>query len=206
MRSPKKSPCSILLWLAIAGLVFALPASAEVTFDWVTVGDPGNACDTQPQGCFGSVAAPYRISKFPTTNGQYAEFLNAVAATDTNALYNTDMGTVPNAFGGISRSGSSGSFTYSAIAGRANMPVNFTSFWDSLRFVNWIHNGQPIGVQDNTTTEDGAYTFTPAGVAGNTIARNTGVASVFIPSEGEWYKAAYFNGVGYYAYPANSNT
>ena len=74
------------------GLVLATHlASAEVVIDWVTVGDPGNACDVQPQGCFGSVAEPYRIGMFEVTNGQYVEFLNAVAATDSNGLYSVNM-------------------------------------------------------------------------------------------------------------------
>ena len=49
--------------LVFAALLFALPAHAEVTIEWVTVGDPANACDTQPQGCFGAVAYEYRIGK-----------------------------------------------------------------------------------------------------------------------------------------------
>ena len=62
-----------------------------------------------------------------------------MAATDTNALYSTGMGSVGD-FGGITRSGSSGSFTYSAIAGRTDMPVNYVSFYDSLRFTNWLNS------------------------------------------------------------------
>ena len=39
------------------------------TFEWVTVGDPGNACDDEPlQGCFGRVDYVYRIAKFEVTN------------------------------------------------------------------------------------------------------------------------------------------
>jgi len=192
--------------LAIATtLVFLAPtASAEVVIDWVTVGDPGNACDTQSQGCFGSVADAYRISEFEVTNAQYAEFLNAVAATDTNALYNTNMG---SGFGGITRSGSSGSYTYSAIAGREDMPVNFVSFWDATRFANWLHNDQPTGAQDNTTTEDGAYPLTPTGIANNTVTRNVG-AQVYVTSEDEWYKGAYYDpdAMVYFDYPAGSDS
>ena len=77
-----------LLTLACAALLGA-PASA-VTIDWVTVGDPGNACDTQPQGCFGSVASVYPISKFETTNAQYAEFLNAKRIGTTTGGFTSD--------------------------------------------------------------------------------------------------------------------
>jgi formylglycine-generating enzyme required for sulfatase activity len=180
-------------------LLLALPAHAEVTIEWVTVGESGNACDTQSQGCFGAVAYTYQIGKYEVTNAQYAEFLNAVAATDTYGLYDTKMG---SGWGGITRSGSSGSYTYSAIAGREDMPVIYVSFYDSLRFANWLHNGQPTGAQDSTTTEDGAYDMS----LGSSVVRKAG-AKVFLPSEDEWYKAAYYVGSGtYYDYPASSDT
>ncbi len=103
--------------------LLALTASTAhgVTIQWVEVGDPGNACDTQPQGCFGAVADAYGISETEVTTAEYAEFLNAVAATDTYGLYHTAMGNpspVYWGYGGITRSGSSGSYTYSAIPGR----------------------------------------------------------------------------------------
>jgi formylglycine-generating enzyme required for sulfatase activity len=176
-----------LLWILLAsGPAFG------VSIDWVTVGLPGNAAD--PQTGDGAVAYTYRISKYEVTNAQYVEFLNAVAATDdSNGLYNTDMAT--GLAGGITRSGSSGSYAYSAIAGREQAPVNYVSFWDSLRFANWLHNGQGTGAQDATTTEDGAYTMTPQGIAANSILRNAG-ARIVLPDFDEWYKAAYHDALG----------
>ncbi len=44
------------LVLAVASPLFDSAASAVVSIDWVTVGDPGNVCETQTQGCFGAVA------------------------------------------------------------------------------------------------------------------------------------------------------
>jgi sulfatase modifying factor 1 len=128
-----------------------------------------------------------------------------VAATDSNALYSTDMA---GGFGAIIRSGSSGSYSSSLIAGRGEMPVNYVTFWDAARFANWLHNDQPTGLQDDTTTEDGAYTLTPTGIANNTVARNASEARVFVTSEDEWYKAAYYDklGMAYYDYPAATNT
>jgi len=189
------------LLLIFSALLLALPAHAEVTIDWATVGDPGNACDTQSQGCFGALAYTYQIGRYEVTNAQYAEFLNAVADTDTYSLYSTSMG---SGVGGITRSGDSGSYTYSAIAGREVMPVNYVSFYDSLRFANWLHNGQPSGAQDSGTTEDGAYTFSGATSVG---ARNAG-ATIFLTSEDEWYKAAYYDAgsASYFDYPAGSDT
>jgi formylglycine-generating enzyme required for sulfatase activity len=187
-----------------ASLWLGAPASA-VTFDWVTVGDPGNPADTAVMSDgttgYGSVDYIYRISKYEVTNAQYAEFLNAVAATDTYGLYNTSMGD-PGLFGGITRGGSSGSYTYTANAGRGDMPVNWVSFWDTLRFANWLHNGQPVGAQGSGTTETGAYTITADGITNNTITRNAG-ATIFLTSEDEWYKAAYYDAstLGYNPYP-----
>ena len=216
---------SIRLWLPIAATaVFLVPTiSAEVSIDWVTAGDPSNDCEVQPPptnvfpflfpgGCFGSVAEPYRISKFGVTNAQYAEFLNAVAETDPNELYDRCMDFRINfcsfgSTGGIARGGSAGSFTYTTLAGRENWPVQNVSFYDSLRFANWLHNGQPAGDQDDSTTEDGAYTITAEGIADNSITRNAG-ATIFVPSEDEWYKAAYYDteAMIYYDYPAGSDT
>jgi hypothetical protein len=60
------------------------------------------------------VAYDYQIGEYDVKIGQYTAFLNAVAATDTSSLYNASMGTDRNV-AGISRGGSSGSYTYSVI-------------------------------------------------------------------------------------------
>ena len=106
--------------------------------------------------------------------------------------------------GGIARSGSPGNYTYSPIAGRARMPVNYVSFYDALRFANWLHNGQGHG-----DTETGAYTLaggTPI-PSNEPLTRNAG-ADVFIPTDDEWYKAAYYSTARrrYFDYPAGTNT
>ncbi|MGE4605652.1 MAG: SUMF1/EgtB/PvdO family nonheme iron enzyme [Myxococcota bacterium] len=181
------------LLLAVAFLFAAPPALAQISIDYVTVGGPGNAPDTTG---FGSVADIYQIGKFEVTNDQYAAFLNAKAAADPLELYNQDMGSDP---GGITRSGTSGNFTYSAIAGREHKPVNFVSFYDGLRFANWLHNGQGDG-----ETETGAYRLAD----GPMVTRNP-EATIFLPSENEWYKAAYYDAdaepPSYFEYPAGTD-
>jgi len=185
------------------------PASANVTFEFATVGNAGNAADPLNSGSIpgiGSVGNDYRIAKHEVTNAQYAEFLNAVAATDTNSLYNTSMDSDPRS--GITQSGSSGSFAYSVKANMGNKPVNYVSFFDAMRFVNWLHNGQPTGAQDASTTEDGVYTITDG------LSETRAVdAQFFIPTENEWYKAAYHqpsaqggDADDYWLYPTASNS
>jgi formylglycine-generating enzyme required for sulfatase activity len=158
-------------------------ASAAVTFDTVIVGNPGNAADATGHG---SVAYTYQIGKYEVTNSQYAEFLNAKAASDPLGLYSTNMSS--SAVGGITRSGSSASYTYAVKPGHGNQPVVFVSWFDSIRFANWMNNGRGAG-----DTESGAYTLlggTPTPSNANSITRNSG-ATIVLPSWDEWYKAAY---------------
>ncbi len=188
----------------LGSLLIASSASA-VSMDWTPIGEPGNACDTKPQGCFGSVGYTYNIGTYEVTNAQYVEFLNAKAASDPLGLYNTNMGS--SIYGGITQN-CSPSCTYSVISGRGDMPVNFVSFYDSLRFTNWLNNGH-----GSASTETGAYTLlggtaTPSN--GTTVTRNGG-ATIVLTSEDEWYKAAYHNAIGlaaidYFDYPAGSDT
>jgi hypothetical protein len=101
--------------LSAVFLMFILAESASAFMvDWVAVGFEGNLCDDQLFGCFGAVDYIYRISKTEVTNEQYVEFLNAKAAADPFELYDTRMG---SGHGGIIRSGTSGNFMYSTIAG-----------------------------------------------------------------------------------------
>lgn len=192
-----------LIPLSSIGALLLMAASASaVTIDWTFVSDPGNACEAQAPGCFGHVPYGYTIGTYEVTNAQYAEFLNAKAVSDPLGLYNTNMS---SGFGGITRSGFPGSFTYTAIAGRESMPVNFVSFYDALRFANWINNGQSSG-----DTETGAYTLeggtsTPSN--GTTVLRNAG-AAIALANEDEWYKAAYYDATtaSYFVYPMGANT
>jgi formylglycine-generating enzyme required for sulfatase activity len=170
---------------------------------FVSVGDVYNSADSTGYGIVNYV---YSIAQYHVTNCEYAEFLNAVASTDTYNLYNTNMDS--GARGGITRSGSSGSYTYTVKTNMGNKPVVYVSWFDCARYCNWLHNGKSSGNQDNTTTEDGAYTLNGA-TSGVSITRNVN-ANYFIPSENEWYKAAYYKGrgtnAGYWNYATQSDT
>lgn len=176
----------------IAGMADRLHGA--IAIDQMFVGDAGNAADTRVMDSdhtsgYGSVGYAYWISQNETTVSQYAEFLNAVAATDTYGLYNSGMSM--GIVNGITRNGVSGSYTYGVAPGSGNMPVTFVSWFDAARFCNWLQNGQPVGQQNSASTEDGAYTLNGA-ISGNGITRNVG-ATIWIPSEDEWYKAAYYD-------------
>lgn len=148
-------------------------ASESVEIEMVTVGNAGNSADSTS---YGDVSYQFQIGKYEVTVGQYAAFLNAVAATDTYGLYNAAMATDLNV-AGIERSGTSGSYQYSVV-GSSSRPVTYVSWFDAARFCNWLHYGQPKGLQDLTTTEDGAYLLNGSTSGGLGITRE-GAASAF---------------------------
>lgn len=178
---------TIIMSLGLAAALVS-PVSATVVIDYITVADAGNAADATG---YGAVGYTYQIGKYEVTNAQYGEFLNAKAATDSYGLYNSSMSSY-----GITRSGSNGSYTYAVTGALANRPVVYVSWYDAARFANWLVNGQGSG-----STETGAYTIW----SGNVWA--TPGAKFHIPTEDEWYKAAYYNGAGAYSlYPNGQDT
>ncbi len=189
---------------ALAALAcFGAPALAQITIPTVTIGSPGNPPDATTG--FGSVAYVYNIGTTEVTNAQYAAFLNAKAKSDPFGLYNLNMAEVS---GAITRSGSSGSYTYTTITGSENHPVNFVSFWDATRFANWLHNGQGSG-----DTETGAYTLNGVTNPFNpSVTRNADWLWA-VTTRDEWYKAAFYqpftaggDSDNYWLYPTSSNS
>ncbi len=198
---------------SIAGVRADLSGDAVVDFattmdmPFMTVGNLDNAPDYTG---FGEVDYEYAVGKFEVTAGQYTEFLNAVAATDTYGLYSQYMNADVSFLGcNIKRNGPSGNYSYSVAPDWEDRPVNYVSSGDAARFVNWLSNGMPTGAQDLTTTEDGSYFLNgmTTEAAFLPLTRNAD-ASYVIPSEDEWYKAAYHaNDMTdyYFDYPTSSD-
>jgi len=187
------------LAMALLTLIAATTARAQsVTIDFVTVGSLNNAND--PQTNRGAVGYQYQIGTYEVTNSQYAAFLNAVAKSDPYALYSTEMGS--DAHGGITRSGSAGSYSYTVKPGYENKPVVYTSWWDAARFANWVGTGDTEGMMPG-----GAYQLNGGFPSGVVRQPNAVVA---LPTQDEWYKAAYFDPLkggtgGYHIYPTGTN-
>ena len=180
-------------------------AMAVITVDTVAVGNAGNTADTD-HGGYGAVDYAYNMGKYEVTAGQYTAFLNAVAKTDTYGLYGNDMNYSSSGCG-IARTGVSGAYSYSAAS--ADFPVNNPSWGDAARFCNWMANGQPVGAQTSYTTEDGSYALNGAITITElmTVVRKANATWV-IPTENEWYKAAYYDVENslYYNYATGSDT
>jgi formylglycine-generating enzyme required for sulfatase activity len=197
-------------------------APADIIVQTVAVADLGNVADDTT---YGSVAYGYSMGKFEITAGQYTAFLNAVAGTDPYNLYKSTTGALPmwtDAKGcKIERYAGNGTagnpYQYRVAADYADRPVNFIAWDDAARLANWMHNGQPTGLLTGTPaddaglTEDGSYYVNGAitGAAIGLITRKTDATWV-IPTEDEWYKAAYYKGgstsAGYWEYATQNDS
>jgi formylglycine-generating enzyme len=183
-----------LVTTALVALVLAtcaLPAAhAAPIIDWMTVGDAGNANDPATGGIYGGVADEFRIMKYEFTNQQYTDFLNSVdpSGTNPNSVYSTGMG--GTARGGITNTGTTNGSRYAVKSNMGDKPVNYVSWFDAARVSNWLMNG----ATGTSSMETGAYTLNNA-TSGTAPAVNSG-AMYFVPTENQWYKAAYYKGSG----------
>lgn len=84
-----------------------------------------------------------------------------------------------------------------------SQPVAEVSWNEAAMFCNWLTTGN---------ADSGYYTINGSVVTPNALSHNAYAAlygtTYFIPTDNEWYKAAYYNGnTGiYYTYPTGSNT
>ena len=217
--------------LLTAGMVQATdvfnmdPGLTSLSF--VTVGNPGNAPDVNLDfngNPLGSVGYAYQMGQYDVTAAQYCQFLNAVATqSDPYGLYDPSMALQPAPHGdvgcGIVQTGNPGNYSYyissaGFTVNNGNFPVGSVTWGTAVRFCNWLTNGQPAtGVEDLTTTENGSYYINGAmtNAALMAVTRNANARYV-IPTENEWYKAAYYDPTlnggagGYWRYPTRSNT
>jgi len=192
--------------LGLAVVAFgSLPfvATHAISIEWVTVGDAGNAADTDPVG-FGDVPAAFQIMKYEFTNQQYVDFLNSVATVSDPYNYYAPVAQGGDARCGVIRSGAAGSYVYSVKANMGDKPVNVVSAFDVARVCNWLHNG----ATGTSSTETGAYTLN--GQMTGTFPQPNPGARYSVPTEDQWFKAAYYKGggtsAGYWNYATQSDT
>ncbi len=154
------------------------PAALPVNMIMVPVGNPGNAAHASTG--YGRVTNAFQIGKYEVTIGEYAAFLNAVAASDANGLYslamelNEQAAAYDKTSAGIERTGSPGSYVYTVIG--------------------------PEGVAPAGADDPGAYDVSGSqALAGNPPSRNavkpnTGATLMFfLPLENQWHKAAFYS-------------
>jgi hypothetical protein len=185
-----------------------------LNLDFATVGYENNIADSQyiyeysedddkyiPSEIFnlGNVKQKYRIGKYPVTNAQYVDFLNAVAQYNDRGLYDSRMGS--ETVGGISRyrSSSGSPWEYSVKTGMDNKPLVFIDYISSLRYINWLHNNAPLSPSDiDSVIDDGAYNVFEIGTNSYIITKNAD-QKYYIPNLNEWHKSAYFENLDNFA-------
>jgi len=238
-RNVSRNAAIVVLGAFVLALALASAAQADViqdvlkkmtggltSLEFVPVGNPGNAAEWcgeswdgyGPDRLSGAVNYTFNMGKFEVTAGQYTQFLNAVARTDTYGLYNPNIWSDDHGCKIERLVGGDGKYDYRVASDWANRPVNWVSWGDAARFANWLTHDQPTGAQNLATTEDGSYYLNGATSNADLLAvtritdanRLPGKKYYFIPTEDEWYKAAFHRNDGvtghYFRYPTSSDT
>ncbi|KAB2643719.1 MAG: formylglycine-generating enzyme family protein [Verrucomicrobia bacterium] len=190
--------------LAILILILALtlfsPGAFCLEIDLVTVDRPNNQADSRTGK--GTVPYVYEIGKFDITAEQYCAFLNAVAKKDPHHLYHEAM-LKDDFINEIHQERNKEVDYYFVTPGRKDLPIAGVSFFNAARFCNWLENRQPSGAEGPLTTEDGSYL-----IEENSCTQRA-QAHWFIPTENEFYKAAYYHKEDpshYWSYATQSDT
>ena len=162
-----------------------------------------------------AVAYAYQIGKYNVTAAQYCQFLNAVAETDPYRLYNVNMAEVGHGHFGC---GITSERHDPAATGTWSSPAARTC--PSITSAGPRPRGSATG---STTVSRPAASKTPARLSkGHTRSqarteptalqtrKRAAAAKYWIPTEHEWYKAAYYKGdgtnAGYWTFATRSNT
>jgi len=164
-----------------------LCSSVEHSFsDWSFVDNANNPADDELFGSYGSVAYDYYIQKYPVTNEQYTTFLNSVDTIGSNSkrLYSPATYTALQGGIGYISSNDVGS-KYFVKNNMGDKPVIYMDWFKAARLSNWIHNGASAG----DDTETGVYDL----ISGNPSVDKSLSATCWIPTEDEWYKAAFYD-------------
>ena len=157
-----------------------------IDIDFVTIGNAGNPGDTRaeanPPGC-GTVDYVYQLGKYEITNGQWDDFVTAAGAPTGNP---------------------SDAYDDSAYWTGDNIPTNEVSWYEAAQFCNYLTSGDK---------SQGAYRFSGnnsnpgdfEGIDRDSAVSTYGIVYV-IPTEDEWYKAAYYTSSGYSTYANGTDT
>lgn len=198
----------------------SISASDQLNMKFVGVIDPQNSEDTTTTyiksnvnnneqfnsiviNNLGVVDQMYRIGKYEVTNQQYCRFLNAVAKNNDRGLYDSRMSTED--VGGITRIYDE-EYLYSVKPSMTNKPAVFVSYLSAIRFINWLHNGASITLNEQDidyALDLGAYTIIPIGADSYNVVKAS-YRKYWLPDLNEWHKAAYFEPVDVSAYTGTS--
>lgn len=161
-------------------------SSPNVFSQWSHIIDPNNTEDDALFGGYGRVDYDFYIQKYPITNDEYKTFLNIVDPCGLNRyrLYSPLM--TVEIQGGIKYiSSNEYGQKYDTKTNMENKPAICIDWFRATRLANWLHNGG----NSSSDTESGVYSLSDNIFLG----RSEGSKSCWVPTENEWYKAAYYD-------------
>jgi hypothetical protein len=150
------------------------------TIEFVSIGNAGNAADTTG---YGAVPYEYRVGTYEITQEAITKATNSGMANVT-----------------------AGPWT-------GNQPAATISWYEAAAFVNWLNTSTGKTAAYDLAWNGSAWSMNlwssgQAWTAGGTNLYRNKDAFYFLPSENEWYKAAYYNpgGSDYFLYPTASSS
>jgi len=164
-----------------------------IGMDFVTIGNACNTADTVVMNDgttgYGAVGYNYRIGKYEVTNAQWNAFTAAAGAPTGNDGW---------IWGDA--------YDQSAYWTGAQQPTNCVSWYEATQFCNYLTSGDKSkGVYQFSGNNTNPGNF--LGINRDAAISSYGIAYV-IPTENEWYKAAYYkpDSSGYSLYANGTNT
>jgi formylglycine-generating enzyme required for sulfatase activity len=152
----------------------------EFTINFVNIGNAGNAADTTS---YGAVPYEYRASTYEITQDA------------------------------INKATASGMTNVTAGPWTGNQPAANLNWYEAAAFVNFLNTSSGKTAAYDLSWSGTAWSMTlwsseQAWTAGGTNLYRNKDAFYFLPSENEWYKAAYYNPAGsnYFLYPTASSS
>ena len=152
----------------------------EFTIDFVDISNAGNAADTTT---YGAVPYEYRIGTYEITQ-------DAITKATASGMANVTAG-----------------------PWTGNQPAANISWYEAAAFVNWLNTSTGKTAAYDLAWNGSAWSMNlwsseQAWTAGGTNLYRNKDTFYFLPSENEWYKAAYYNPAGsdYFLYPTASSS
>jgi len=150
------------------------------SIDFVSIGNAGNAADTTT---YGAVPYEYRVGKYEISQ-------DAINKATASGMANV----------------TAGSWT-------GSQPAATINWYEAAAFVNWLNTSTGKTAAYDLSFSGGSWSMTlwssaDAWTAGGENLYRNKDAYYFLPSDNEWYKAAYFNPAGsnYFLFPTASSS
>ena len=171
---------SLTIQTSVQADTFGGGTTNEFTVDFVSISQTNNAADTTGYGAvpYNYRVGTYEISQLQITKATQVGMANVSAGAWTN-----------------------------------NQPAANLSWYEAAAFVNFLNTNSGKTAAYDLSFSDGSWSMTlqsssNAWTAGGTNLYRNKDAYYFLPSDNEWYKAAYYNpsGTNYFLYPTASSS